>query len=65
MTDGKCPFCGSEERLVKTGKWEYQGMQLVEIEDFCCLSQKKNARYASTHRNRDGVRPDLDEVAKL
>jgi len=65
MSDKTCPFCESKDTLVKTGKWEYRGMELVEIEDFCCLSQRRNARYASTHKNRDGEKPSPEEVAEL
>jgi len=63
--ENKCPFCGSHDILVKNGKWKYEGMELVEQEDFCCLSQKRNAMYASRHRNKQGNKPSPDEVAEL
>lgn len=65
MSETQCPFCGSKTVLVKTGKWERVGMELVEKRDFCCLSQKRNASYASSHKNRDGIKPSAEEVAEL
>ena len=66
MSDSPCPFCGSKELLVSTGKHRYEGMQLVEVKTFCCLAQKKNAdflqkRYSPLDKNR----PTLEELSKL
>lgn len=62
----KCPFCGSEERMIKTpyvslnGKGEYETKMQP-----CCRWQGQNMKWVNKHENPiTHERPDLKEVAK-
>ena len=65
MSDWKCSFCGSTERLIPTGyvvssgdKGEYEPETT-----FCCDAQKKNAAYIKKNFDADH-QPDPDDVSK-
>ena len=71
MSDWTCPFCGSTE--IKVMRKSPTGEPYVEfgrsgeyepIYDFCCLSQKRNADYATAHY-QPGEEPHPDEISRL
>lgn len=63
MEKPKCPFCGSEEILIKT---PYVDRITGESETtYCCKAQAQNHKYINRHTNsRTGERPSWEEVAK-
>lgn len=63
MADTKCPFCNSEKIMVET---PYINRHGEKITTYCCLAQKKNHGYITSHHNRySEFQISADEVAKL
>lgn len=66
MAEFKCPFCGSDKRLIPTGFVKNSTKQFGEYEEevaFCCEGQKQNEKYAK--RYDPDNRPDPDEISEL
>lgn len=63
---GKCSFCGSESIKVKT-PYVQQGGKIGEYEstyDYCCLAQKRNAKYIENRFDVSrGKPPTAEEVS--
>lgn len=64
MTDFLCPFCGSTERLIKTGTISLKRSGKFEPDTTtCCKAQSKNMEYG---KKRYGAgAPPIDEISKL
>lgn len=61
--DWKCPFCGSKELKVKSPYVELKvNGEYGPIENYCCLAQKQNAKYAKSYS--EDSRPDPEEISK-
>lgn len=64
MSEEKCPFCGSAERIIKTPYID--PITNENKTTFCCKAQSANAQYIKKHYSPfDEDKPTLEEVSKL
>lgn len=66
MGEFKCPFCGSDKRMIPTGYVKPAGDKLDYEPEmvFCCDAQKKNHEYIEKNFDPDH-KPDPDDVSRL
>lgn len=57
----KCPFCGSEERVINTPYVDASGKPTTT---WCCEATKRNMNYVKNNNPDPDLQPDLGEVEK-
>lgn len=61
MNDSKCPFCGSENRVVETPYYDRAGNPQTS---YCCEATKRNLKYVKSNNPDPDLQPDLDTIEK-
>lgn len=63
----KCPFCGSEQVMVKSPYIELGDRvgEYTPVMKYCCQASRKNAKYVTKHFDPSrGENPTMEEVAR-